>query len=54
MVASALFEVIAAVVGARLYGISGLSLGWLIAVSIEAALMAIFVYRVLGTGNRNV
>ena len=54
MAASAVFEVIAAVIGARLGGISGLSLGWLIAVSIEAALMAIFVYRVLGTANVNV
>lgn len=45
MVASALFEVVAAILGAHLGGISGLSLGWLIAVCIEAALMSIFVYR---------
>ena len=44
--ASALFELIAAVSGAYLGGISGLSLCWLIAVCIEAALMSIFVCRV--------
>jgi O-antigen/teichoic acid export membrane protein len=49
MLASALFEVAAAVSGAHLYGISGLSLGWLIAAYIEATLMSIFVYRILST-----
>jgi O-antigen/teichoic acid export membrane protein len=53
MTASAIFEVIAAVIGARLGDISGLSLGWLIAVCIEATLMGIYVYRVLGTRYRN-
>jgi O-antigen/teichoic acid export membrane protein len=46
LTAGAFLEVVAAILGARLGGASGLSLGWLIAVCIEAIVMSGTVYKI--------
>lgn len=50
LAAGALLEVGSAVLGARLGGLMGLSLGWVVAVCIEALLIVPTVYRVAGSG----
>jgi O-antigen/teichoic acid export membrane protein len=50
LAASAVLEVGLAVLGARLGGLTGLSLGWDIAVCMEALLMAPAVYRIAASG----
>ncbi len=42
-----MFELTLAALGARLGGLSGLSLGWVAAICVEAALMARPVYQAL-------
>jgi O-antigen/teichoic acid export membrane protein len=47
----AVFELVLAAIGARISGLTGLSLGWLIAICIEAVLMAGIVIRVASSGD---
>jgi hypothetical protein len=48
--AGAVVEVLAAAVGARIGGLQGLSIGWVVATSIEAAFMAPTVWRAAMAG----
>lgn len=45
MIAGGIFELIMAVIGASISGLLGLSLGWVAALCVEAALMASMVYK---------
>jgi O-antigen/teichoic acid export membrane protein len=51
MALCAVFELVLAAIGARVAGLAGLSLGWLTAISIEAVLMAMPVFRVASSGH---
>ena len=51
MALCALFELVLAAIGARMGGLTGLSLGWLVAICIEAVLMARQVFRVASLGD---
>jgi len=52
MAAGGLLELTLAAIGARIGGLSGLSLGWVVAVSIEALFMARAVYSVAASAGR--
>lgn len=50
MVPGGILELAAAVLGAYLYGLMGLSLGWVVAISIEALFQCRTVYRIISGG----